>query len=212
MKKMFIKPINFLIELDKPIIQVTFENNLEYRDFICSIKEQIIYSENDEPLDIEKKIHIITDIYNIDINDKKNITYLYKCIVSELDDEAKQEFIDVNNKLINILGRYNETSEYLIDYEDIVDINKVLNLYQVKYNMEKYNYFEMITKYIIILSKVLKINTFISFSLLRLLSNNEIDLLSKELIINKINLIDFDFNNEKKEVKFYEIDEDWCII
>lgn len=212
MKKVFIKPINNLIELDKSIIQIIFDNNLDFRNFINNIDDNIIYSENDDIYEISKKITIISDIYCFNINDKKNLTYLYKNIINSLDNDLKQRLLNVNVDLINIISSINETSEYTIDFEDDFDITKIFNLYQVKFNIEDLNYLELLVKYIEIISKVNKTTTFFSFSLLRILSNDEIELLTKELSLINVNLIDFDFNNTKKEIKYYEIDEDWCII
>lgn len=212
MKKMFIKPINSLIEFDKPIIQIIFENNVDFRNFIENIEDNVIYSENDESLELNKKAIIINNIYDIDINDKKNITFLYKNIVNQLNEKQKESFDKINNELLNVIKDINNTNDYGIDFEDSFDINKILNLYQVKFCLDEQNYLEKLAKYIEITSRVSKINTFISFSLIRILSEEEVDLLVKELSLNKINLIDFDFQNSKKEIKYYEIDEDWCII
>lgn len=212
MKKMFIKPINSLIEFDKPIIQILFENNVAFRNFIENIEDNVIYSENDESLELNKKVIIINNIYDIDINDKKNITFLYKNIVNQLNEKQKESFDKINNELLNVIKDINNTNDYGIDFEDSFDITKILNLYQVKFCLDEQNYLEKLAKYIEITSRVSKINTFISFSLIRILSKEEVNLLVKELSLNKINLIDFDFQNSKKEIKYYEIDEDWCII
>lgn len=212
MKKMFIKPINSLIEFDKPIIQIIFENNVYFRNFIENIEDNVIYSENDESLELNKKVIIINNIYDIDINDKKNITFLYKNIVNQLSEKQKESFDKINNELLNVIKDINNTNDYGIDFEDSFDITKILNLYQVKFCLDEQNYLEKLAKYIEITSRVSKINTFISFSLIRILSEEEVNLLVKELSLNKINLIDFDFQNSKKEIKYYEIDEDWCII
>lgn len=212
MKKMFIKPINSLIEFDKPIIQIIFENNVDFRNFIENIEDNVIYSENDESLELNKKTIIINNIYNIDINDKKNITFLYKNIVNQLSEKQKESFDKINNELLNVIKDINNTNDYGIDFEDSFDITKILNFYQVKFCLDEQNYLEKLAKYIEITSRVSKINTFISFSLIRILSEEEVNLLLKELSFNKINLIDFDFQNSKKEIKYYKIDEDWCII
>ena len=212
MKKMFIKPINSLIEFDKPIIQIIFENNVDFRNFIENIEDNVIYSENDESLELNKKVIIINNIYDIDINDKKNITFLYKNIVNQLSEKQKESFDKINNELLNVIKDINNTNDYGIDFEDSFDITKILNLYQVKFCLDEQNYLEKLAKYIEITSRVSKINTFISFSLIRILSEEEVNLLLKELSFNKINLIDFDFQNSKKEIKYYKIDEDWCII
>ena len=212
MKKMFIKPINSLIEFDKPIIQILFENNVAFRNFIENIEDNVIYIENDESLELNKKVIIINNIYDIDINDKKNITFLYKNIVNQLNEKQKESFDKINNELLNVIKDINNTNDYGIDFEDSFDITKILNLYQVKFCLDEQNYLEKLAKYIEITSRVSKINTFISFSLIRILSKEEVNLLVKELSLNKINLIDFDFQNSKKEIKYYEIDEDWCII
>lgn len=212
MKKMFINPINSLIEFDKPIIQIIFENNVDFRNFIENIEDNVIYSENDESLELNKKVIIINNIYDIDINDKKNITFLYKNIVNQLSEKQKESFDKINNELLNVIKDINNTNDYGIDFEDSFDITKILNLYQVKFCLDEQNYLEKLAKYIEITSSVSKINTFISFSLIRILSEEEVNFLVKELSFNKINLIDFDFQNSKKEIKYYEIDEDWCII
>ena len=212
MKMMFIKPINSLIEFDKPIIQILFENNVAFRNFIENIEDNVIYSENDESLELNKKVIIINNIYDIDINDKKNITFLYKNIVNQLSEKQKESFDKINNELLNVIKDINNTNDYGIDFEDSFDITKILNLYQVKFCLDEQNYLEKLAKYIEITSRVSKINTFISFSLIRILSEEEVNLLLKELSFNKINLIDFDFQNSKKEIKYYKIDEDWCII
>lgn len=213
MKKIFVKTFNQLVELNCSVIQLLFDNCIDFRTFIENIDSEVIYSENDNEFELSKKTIVIDNLFSLDINEKKNIAFLHKHIANFISDDLKGDYMNINSEIIKLFEKIETQIDYEIEYEEGLDMIKFFNAYQVRFyqNNEK-NYFEKLLDYLNIMSKVYNIGTFITISLLRLLSNKEIEQLKYELMLKGINIIDLDINSTKKEVKYFEIDNDWCII
>ena len=80
MKKIYINPINKLITLDKEIYSLEVENISLFREMVFNYKDAFIYSINNNPENIEKKVLIIQNPLAISVNDSKFIKLLYKTL------------------------------------------------------------------------------------------------------------------------------------
>ena len=59
---------------------------------------KIFYAENNELLDLNKKMLIITDLYNISPNNKKILNNLYKRISEKMINQKINDFIQNTNQ------------------------------------------------------------------------------------------------------------------
>lgn len=95
-KKIFIKQLNQIIIINQPYIALKFSDAECYREFCYNIGNSIIYSINNEEENCSN-ILFIKDPMNIDINNKKILTALYKKIIQYIDLNLKRTYI-INRK------------------------------------------------------------------------------------------------------------------
>lgn len=211
MKKIFLKPLNEVFKLDKSIIRINFEDPIMFREFIKSLDEESILSENDNELDIKKNALKIYDPFNIDLKDKKITTELYKCMKRDLSEEQKNRILEIESSMLALLDDIATSMDCPIDFEEEVDITKVFSIFQVCLREIEYkNFLEFILNYIKLNKEFYDYSIVIAIRLMNILTKEEQDLLEQELNLLEVKIIDFDItNNSKNDVL---IDKDWCVI
>lgn len=212
MKQFFIKSINSLVKMDDYIDEIVMEDSLNYRNIYFNLIDEIIYSEDNNIIDIEKKGLIIRNPLELNLNEKKLLNSLYKTLISSIDDENKQIINEIEEKLMELMDFLSCNVDFSIDYNNEVDINKLFSSIDLKFSEIEYNnYFEMLVQFIKIYNSILSIKCIVSFGLFSILTEDEIELLKKEIRALDLSLLDFECNN-KTNVKSLIIDTDYCII
>lgn len=210
MMKLFIKPANELVLLDSPINVISFDDPLKYRCFIYQLEENVIISQNDSPIDL-KKCHIIMNIFELSINEKKIMTQLYKNLINTLNLENKDKLTSIETSLYDWIENVIDNQNYDLEFGEI-DYFKLLDNLGVKFKEpENNNYLELLIAYLKIYSTLLGVNVFIIYNLCNFLTIEEKSILSKELELLEVTIIDFELINNKFE-STRVIDSDWCII
>lgn len=210
MKKVFICPINKLINLDKRIISIGIESSLLYREISTKINDSIIYSNDNKPESLDKKALIIYNPFEININDNKTIKYLYKEIENEMMSHSINELRSVEQKLLDLLDNISINLDFEVEYNLELDIQKLLSSIGVRFNNPT-SYLEKLVLYITLYKKIFKIDLIISFGLYNLLDKLEINNLKIELDYLEINLIDIIYV-QKNINNDIIVDDDWCTI
>lgn len=216
MKKIFIECINQLVEFDSNIKTVKFTNTSNYRNLSLDLTNQITVSENDSIVDITKNVLIIYNLYEINLNDKKFLNALYKELEHSINDEEKIMIQKLENIGFDLFDNLQLKTSLPFEYQEEVDISKVFTAFNIAFPKIDYqNYLELITNYFKIATVYLKTKFVISFGLLNLLTNDEIEILNKELSYVNLVLLDISYfpeNNNEKLKNDYVISDDWCII
>lgn len=210
MKKIFFKPLDYKFDVEKEISIISIENPILYRLLSLNIYDNIIYSINDIVMDLNKHGLVILNPFNITLNETKLLKYLYKDLEKELINNEIEDLSVIETYLLNIMEKLSINTSIPIEYNETIDINKLLNSLNIKYK-ECDNYLETLVYYIKLTNEISQNTIIISFGLLFLLENNEIELLKKELSILNINLIDIQFNSQNN-LKDVIIDTDWCLL
>lgn len=211
MKKIFIKPLNKLIELNKPIIQLTFDDVIIYRNFIFSLKEYIIYSIDDVVKDFDKYILRIMNPFYLELNDKKILNSLYKRISNTLNENQRQKISFIESEVLNILEEISLDSEIKITYENNFSVINLLNIFRVSICEAKCeDYLESLITYIKVNLEINNFNVIISNGITKILSNQELNLLEKELGLLSIHIIDLELVSKVEKGVDLMIDSDWC--
>ena len=211
MRKIFLRQSNYLIEFgDSNIKTIRFNDSKAYRLFSLNVFSSIIFSINNEEVDLEKYGMIIFNPFQLDLNEKKFLNLVYKKLEKNIRDEERRFIADIEKASLSLFEKLALASDIPIDYNDTFDFNKYFSAFDVKI-MEPEDYLEKIVRYIRLSCEIFHTKIFISFGLLALLDNDEIDLLNKELIQYDVSLLDV-FYNEKSSLKTLYIDTDWCII
>ena len=212
-RRIYIDKLNLKIEEPLAIIQIAVEDALVYRDIFYSINDLIVLSEDNKVLNNDKVALVIDNPLNIYLNDKKVLASLYKYLSINLNDEIKNEVNEINQKMIELLDDVILYNDFALEYDDNFDIQKLFSLFQLRFKKNETDiYFENLLNYLKLYNIIANNKFIISFSLLDLLTTNEMEILKKELLLLNINLINFSLTNKQKESKTYVVDSDWCVL
>lgn len=201
---------------------IIIENADFYQRFVYGIKNQIdngdeffIYSENYIPQKTLPKAILITDLFNLDINDKKIISFLYKKIEKESMIIKRKELDELNESLINFLDGINDLYGYNFVYNENISLIGLFKIYDLKHDIITSSFLEALIHYLKIISELCNISLFFTLNLNSMLSKDEIAYLYKELDLLNIDLINISpyFRRQSSEnERNIIIDHDLCEI
>ncbi len=213
MKKVFIKPLNRLIEIAERLIEISIDNPLIFRELTFNMYDNLIVSVDNVEIDLNKYGHIIYNPYDLSLTDKKVVNALYSMISKNISNCYANEILSIENKFINILDDVFYNISIPFQYENEIDISKLLAGIGVKYpTVEKEKYIEQLSLYLKIYSEVCRVKCFVSLNLVNMLASEEIILLKDTLKVLDVVLIDCYINNNDNHQNTLIIDSDWCSI
>ena len=133
---------------DNLIHTIVFENKKYYRENILELIRQhkgyegsFILSNNNKEVSFDKNSYFISDLFNIDINNKKIITKIYGELLKVITDDIAEY-----NKITSYIREYFETLVFNnnldLEYNDEVEVNSLLKLGDFKIQFEESNYLE----------------------------------------------------------------------
>lgn len=212
-KKIYLKPLNQLISLDKPIIEIICDNPKLYRLFLYDIENQFIYSIDNQTIDYTKCLLKIYNPFDLEVNNRKTILQLYKNIQKSLNDELKNDISDIEIEIFGFLDKLLEDEELALTYTTEINFIDLLSICKVEFkNIDYNNYLEKLTYYLKVNNKYNNSTIVVSSGLLNILTEEEIELLKKELQLLQMNIIDISINTKAKKVQKLFIDNEWCVI
>lgn len=209
---------------DNLIHTIVFENKKYYRENILELIRQhkglegnFILSNNNKEVSFDKNSFFITDLFNIDINNKKIITKVFGELLKIVTDDIAEY-----NKITSYIREYFETLVFNnnldLEYNDEIEANSLLKLGDFKIQFEESNYLEKLIKFLKVLVELCNIKVIFIVGLYRVFSVDEIEKIYKEVCLNKINIINVEseYQNIKKSDCYNEIlyifDQDNCEI
>lgn len=212
MKKIHLVSLNKTIELIDTISVITIENPIYYRSIVYNILDEIIYSGNDVPIDIEKYSLIIKNPFELNVNDSKMIKLMYKKLDSCISDNDKLNLNLISESIRRFIFELSYDLDVPIDMSESLDVAKLFASVDLKFVDSTYESFvELILKYIKIYSMFTNLHIVFSFGLLNLITEEEIQMLEKEASLLDIKIVDFLIKKENSKCAMI-IDKDWCII
>ena len=211
-KKIFIKQLNQIIIINQPYIALKFSDAECYREFCYNIGNSIIYSINNEEENCSN-ILFIKDPMNIDINNKKILTALYKKIIQYIDLNLKEHISLIENEIFKLLDELIYQTNYELYYDGEIDINKILGMYQLSLKQNKdNNYLDFLVNYIKLNIELNDSSLIISFGLIKILTKNELELLKKELKLLNISLVDIIIETTNlSRISYLNVDSEWNV-
>lgn len=209
MKKIYIEPINYVLKLENPIDKIYIDNQVIYRTISLKLSDNFILSINNNNADLEKNTLIIYNPFELNINDPKLIKALYKKLELKILSPLNETFNSIETKLFEFINELT-FDEMPLDFEKEIDVKKLFSCLGILY-YESEDYLERLVNYIKVYNDVFKNSFIISFGLTNLLKEDEEQLLTRELKLLNINLVDIIFCQKNKQNTLY-IDDDWCII
>ena len=203
--------LNENISLKYGINSLTFENPAIYRDVYYNTLENIKILDGVNECTSSKLI-IIKDLLNLSINDKKNLTYLFKLSNIVLKEKYESEYLNIIINLKELLSNLTDSIDLNIEFDE-VDTSKLFQAFNLKYSDENLNYIENVLSYISIINAINSPKLFITFNLMNYITEEEYKLLEKELLIKQIIILDISLNLTKNfSDNIFNVDDNYCII
>ena len=211
------------IELEENVIHtLILENKVYYREIILELLRQhkglegnFILSEKNKEISFDKHSYFISDLFNIDINNKKVLTKVY----AKLYKQVEEDIIEYN-KLISQIKEYFESlifnNSLDLEQDEEIDVMSLLKLGNLKIHLEENNYLEKMIKYMKVLNNLCGTKVIFLVGLHAVFDDEEIKKFYKEICLNKINIINIEtqqFNNysdEDYKELVYIFDKDNC--
>ena len=149
------------IELkENTIYTLVFENKIYYREIILELLRQhkglegsFVLSEQNKEIAFDKYSYFISDLFNIDINNKKVLTKVY----AKLYKQVEEDIIEYN-KLISQIKEYFESlifnNSLDLEQDEEIDVMSLLKLGNLKIHLEENNYLEKMIKYMKVLNNL----------------------------------------------------------
>ena len=213
------------IEIEDNIIYtLVFENKKYYRENIIELIKQhkgnegsYFLSNDNKEISFDKNSYIITDIFNIDINNKKVLTKIYSSLLKEIvEDISSYNELSTNIRVYFEKLIFNSSLE--IDQGEEIDMSSLLKLGDFRVHVENDDILEKFVKFLKILSELCGYKIIFVVGLHTVFTQDEIIEIYKEVCLNKINIINIEyqqFNNlstkNYREI-VYIFDKDNCEI
>lgn len=213
------------IEIEDNIIYtLVFENKKYYRENIIELINQhkgnegsFILSNDNKEISFDKKSYIITDIFNIDINNKKVLSKIYSSLLKEIvEDISSYNELSTNIRVYFEKLIFNSFLE--IEQGEEIDMCSLLKLGDFKIHVEQDDILEKFVKFLKVLIELCGCKIIFVVGLHNVFTQDEIIEIYKEVCLNKINIINIEyqqFNNlstkNYREI-VYIFDKDNCEI
>ena len=213
------------IELKENVIHtLTLENKVYYREIILELLRQhkglegdFVLSEKNKDIAFDKNSYFITDLFNIDINNKKVLTKVYATLQKQVEEDIVEY-----NQLTSVIKRYFErlvfNNNLDLEQDEEIDVMSLLKLGDFKIHFEESNYLEKIIKYMKVLIDLCGVKVIFLIGLHSIFNNNEIKQFYKEICLNKIKIVNIetqqfsDYSNKDYKELIYIFDKDNCEI
>ena len=213
------------IELKENVIHtLILENKVYYREIILELLRQhkglegdFVLSEKNKDIAFDKNSYFITDLFNIDINNKKVLTKVYATLQKQVEEDIVEY-----NQLTSVIKRYFErlvfNNNLDLEQDEEIDVMSLLKLGDFKIHFEESNYLEKIIKYMKVLIDLCGVKVIFLIGLHSFFNNDEIRQFYKEICLNKIKIVNIetqqfsDYSNKDYKELIYIFDKDNCEI
>ncbi len=161
-----------------------------------------------------KNVAIISDIFQLNENDKNNIKLLYKDIESKISIKQKDLLNKIDQLSSELMFDISLNSNKKMEYETKTNIIGILELYKYRFCIENYeSLFDLFLNYLKALDRIKNNVLVITFDFLHYFDDNHLEILKEELIFYNIKLLDIKYVFDKKPLKNIDdlfVDNDLC--
>lgn len=133
MKKVYVKPINKVIELNKNVNSIIIESPSLLRSIYFDLNNNIIYSINNIPFELEKIACVIKSPLDLDLNEVKIIKNLYKKLEKHIIEEKFEKLNIIESKLFELIDEVIEDTIIPVECNEKIDIQKLLGSLSIAY-------------------------------------------------------------------------------
>ena len=195
--------VNVLEIVDKKLFSNFINNINEQSNEAINDDNSVVLFDENERVQISKNIYLMTDLFNIDLNEKKIINKFYNLIAENIrnnqDNQLENLIINFRNYLINEINEL--PFEFTMD--DDLEISYLLKIFKVKIDVSCYCTIMEKIEFIINVLSTLKIaNILVIPNLKTYLNEEELVELYKYSVYNNINLLVVENSTSEKKLKY----------
>ena len=167
------------IELEENVIStIVIENKKSYRYYLDEIRNMVmgesgdfILLEKSKEINFSKNTYLVTDFFNLDINNKKIVTKLYDELLN-ITNEDYIQLMEEQSRLLLFFEDLIQKSKYQINKKDEIDTISLLKLGGFHIDIEG-DFLEKISKFFELLVEMCGIKVIITIGLQTILTENE---------------------------------------
>ena len=213
------KPISFNVN---KMFNIICENKNKYIEIMTTLENEFINTKrgfkiyNDGILEKENTSFLyISNSFSLSLNSKKNLNALYKILKNRYYLEFKNHFIQINNKLEEIIKEISIDFDINLNANAEVKLDDLFKIASIEFSEDYASYFEKLVKFIKISNELEKIDVVFIKNIHSYLNEDEIIQLIDEFKYLNIMIINIEFAQYFKSSDFevnYIIDKDLCEI
>lgn len=201
-----------VLEDKKAIIEfLTYLNN----DFCDNRQYLYLIDDKGKELKLEDNIFFISNIFQLELNTKKNINALYKKLTSLYKYKINDDLLEIKNKCESIVEEISVDFDIRLNIGTSIDITDLFKIMNISF-LEDYNDIkEKLIKYMLILNEINGYKIYILYGLHQYFTDSEINDIFTELKYHDISLINLEiYNNFNKGISesIKILDVDYCSI
>lgn len=224
--KLVYKNIEYILNLEEDKIPVyIIENQNLFFTMLNDLHKQIneniegnfrLFNIENKELNISKYFLLITDIFNINFQDKKILSSIFSSLKEEsIKEEMYPLRLEIENKLKNFLESLISNFEFPLELNEKFEYDSLFKIFNIRIQENYENFLEKLIDYLRIIQKLTTVKYIVFINLKTFLSESDIVKLYQECFYKKINIILFE-NFENNSIMKYEkkiiIDKDLCEI
>lgn len=215
-----------------------FENKIQFKDDMVNVLEiynqklfsevinsinnqcngeeednQIVLMENENRLNIEKNIYLLTDIFNMDFNAKKILNKIYSILIQNIQNRQDDELNNITLKLRNYLIEEINELPFEFNMNSEINVGDLLKIFEVKVDTSCYTTVIEKVEFIISIISTLKIAEILVIPNFKTyLTEEEVLEIYKYSIYNNVKLLILENKSNEKMLKYEQkniIDENF---
>lgn len=187
------------------------------RAFFLEDDETIIVSKDADIIPLEKNVLFIKNLFDLDPNSKKILGIIYKqANTTYLNDSRKQQVAKIQDEIMELLDEISLDFNYPMTFDRAFGIDKIMQASSFSFSpTEQTDFFESFIAYLKAIQEISKAKFIVCIDIFSFLDPKKNELLSKELGLLGLSLLNLSSFNRKIENNIEEItiiDSDYCEI
>ena len=177
-------------------------------------EEFLIISEFDKEIRFDKVVEIISDPFQLDVNNRKILTKIYQSIVRESQESNQEQILQLQSLMEKYVIESCDNSDFILTYTPNLDLTDLLKMYNVQIDTTDMDVASRLLSYIKMSHRVLGTTLFVLVNIKSYFVQGIWEQLIHTLCYENINVLLIERNDmgvlgqEKRII----IDKDACII
>ena len=220
-----ISNLNLEIDTEEDKLSVLVVEDVSiFTSLIADIKSKIngeikeIYlSENFADVNFSRDVVLCTDIFNLNLNERKLLTAIYSQLekIFITNENLQRYYIDILNKIDLLICDLNYECDFDLEWAKTLSLASIFKMMDVKNQIDDCDIFNNFINWLDLITKINNKSVIVTVNLFSFFSEEQINELCEFVLSRKIKIINIDnriCENSNNRIKNYIIDKDCCII